>query len=230
MTACLIAIMTVVRPAQSQETKSAEPNVAAANRAVQSELPFGDRQDSRTRCGDLSRQHLTRSIQIGTHFLSMRRATVNPSLWRQAQLNAINGLFKVTRHLSVRDFRVRYDDRGRYTRSHSHRHTFYTRSAARLSTFIMRIVLESAGGVIYSTVTAITLAAQAAWSRQADVTAGKTKNHCAVGFMEAVHGESVCRRKPNSRARSTVWNAAAPENGGPLIRRWQDRVSRSERV
>src|SRR5258708_13496918 len=45
MTACLIAIMTVVRPAQSQETKPAEPNVAAANRAVQSQLPFGDRQD-----------------------------------------------------------------------------------------------------------------------------------------------------------------------------------------
>src|SRR5262249_23510303 len=46
-TACLIAMMVLVRlhPAQSQEAKPAEPNVAAANRAVQSQLPFSDRQD-----------------------------------------------------------------------------------------------------------------------------------------------------------------------------------------
>jgi hypothetical protein len=45
MSVCCIAIMTVVHPAQCQETKPAEPSVAAANRAVQSQLPFGDRQD-----------------------------------------------------------------------------------------------------------------------------------------------------------------------------------------
>src|SRR5258708_23419388 len=44
-TACFIAITIIVDPAQSQQTKPAEPNVAAANRAVQSQLPFGDRQD-----------------------------------------------------------------------------------------------------------------------------------------------------------------------------------------
>jgi alkyl sulfatase BDS1-like metallo-beta-lactamase superfamily hydrolase len=43
--ACFIAIATIVHPAQSQQTKLAEPSVAAANRAVQSRLPFGDRQD-----------------------------------------------------------------------------------------------------------------------------------------------------------------------------------------
>jgi hypothetical protein len=44
-TACFIAITTIVHPAQCQQTKPAEPNVAAANRAVQSQLPFSDRQD-----------------------------------------------------------------------------------------------------------------------------------------------------------------------------------------
>jgi alkyl sulfatase BDS1-like metallo-beta-lactamase superfamily hydrolase len=43
--ACFIAMTTVVFPAQSQQSKPAEPSVAAANRAVQSQLPFGDRQD-----------------------------------------------------------------------------------------------------------------------------------------------------------------------------------------
>jgi alkyl sulfatase BDS1-like metallo-beta-lactamase superfamily hydrolase len=42
---CFIAITAIVHPAQSQQTKPAEPNVAAANQAVQSQLPFNDRQD-----------------------------------------------------------------------------------------------------------------------------------------------------------------------------------------
>ena len=45
MTAGFIAITTVVHPAQAKESKPAESNVAAANRAVQSRLPFDDRQD-----------------------------------------------------------------------------------------------------------------------------------------------------------------------------------------
>src|SRR6266850_2567437 len=43
--ACFIAIMTIARPAQSQQTKPAEARVAAANGAVESQLPFSDRQD-----------------------------------------------------------------------------------------------------------------------------------------------------------------------------------------
>src|SRR5258708_26231563 len=43
-TACFIAITIIVDPAQSQQTKPAEPNLAAANTAVQSQLPFGTRQ------------------------------------------------------------------------------------------------------------------------------------------------------------------------------------------
>src|SRR6267143_4537331 len=97
MTACLIAIMTVVRPAQSQQTKSAEPNVAAANRAVQSQLPFTDRQDFE----DAMRGFIATTPDPANPdryaFLEHEApSTVNPSLWRQAQLNATNGLFKVT--------------------------------------------------------------------------------------------------------------------------------------
>src|SRR5260370_36423314 len=96
MTACLIAILTVVRPAQSQETKPAETIVAAANRAVQSQLPFGDRQDFE----DAMRGFIATTPDPANPdryaFLKQEPPpTVNPSLWRQAQLGTTDGLFKV---------------------------------------------------------------------------------------------------------------------------------------
>jgi hypothetical protein len=45
VTACFIATTTIPHPAQSQQSKPAEPHVAAANRAVKSHLLFRDRQD-----------------------------------------------------------------------------------------------------------------------------------------------------------------------------------------
>jgi len=94
--ACFIAITTIVHPAQSQQTKPAEPNVAA-NRAVRSQLPFSDRQDFE----DATRGFIATTPDPGNPdrwaFLEHEAPpTVNPSLWRQAQLNATNGLFKVT--------------------------------------------------------------------------------------------------------------------------------------
>jgi alkyl sulfatase BDS1-like metallo-beta-lactamase superfamily hydrolase len=96
-TACFIAIATIVHAAQSQQTKLAEPDVAAANRAVQSRLPFSDRQDFE----DAMRGFIATTPEPGNPdryaFLEHEAPpTVNPSLWRQAQLNATNGLFKVT--------------------------------------------------------------------------------------------------------------------------------------
>jgi alkyl sulfatase BDS1-like metallo-beta-lactamase superfamily hydrolase len=84
--------MTVVHPAQSQETKPAELTVAAANRAVQSQLPFGDRQDFE----DAMRGFIATTPDPANPdrwaFLKHEAPpTVNPSLWRQAQINVANG-------------------------------------------------------------------------------------------------------------------------------------------
>src|SRR5258708_35826173 len=96
MTSCLIAIRTVVRPAQSQEPKPAEPNVAGANRAVQSQLPFGDRQDFEyAMLGFIATTPDPANPDRWAFLEHEAPPTVNPSLWRQAQLNATNGLFKV---------------------------------------------------------------------------------------------------------------------------------------
>jgi alkyl sulfatase BDS1-like metallo-beta-lactamase superfamily hydrolase len=94
MTAGFIAIMTVVHPAQSQETKPAEPKptVAAANRAVRSQLPFGDRQDFEDAMRGFTATTPDPANPDRWAFLKHEAPpTVNPSLWRQAQINVANG-------------------------------------------------------------------------------------------------------------------------------------------
>ena len=81
--------------AHAQETKPAQPDVAAANQAVLSQLPFGDRQDFE----DANRGFIATVPANPDRYAFLKGdppPTVNPSLWREAQLDAINGLFKVT--------------------------------------------------------------------------------------------------------------------------------------
>ena len=90
------------------QTKDAEPASRAVNGSFLQALPFNDRADF----DDADRGFIA-TVPDGTipgpggksawdnnqyDFLKNEQAppTVNPSLWRQARLNAINGLFKVT--------------------------------------------------------------------------------------------------------------------------------------
>ncbi|MGA7804349.1 MAG: alkyl sulfatase dimerization domain-containing protein [Bradyrhizobium sp.] len=98
-----------VLPCQQLAAQSgnAEPATRAANEAFAKSLPFADRADF-----DDARRGFIATLPDGVvagpqgpafdtkpyAFLGKNEApaTVNPSLWRQAQLNAINGLFEVT--------------------------------------------------------------------------------------------------------------------------------------
>ena len=76
--------------------KPAEPTVVRANRAVLSDLPFGNRGDF----DDVMRGFIATTPGLAgaeryTFLNGDARATVNPSLWRQAQLFVPHGLFKV---------------------------------------------------------------------------------------------------------------------------------------
>jgi alkyl sulfatase BDS1-like metallo-beta-lactamase superfamily hydrolase len=92
----------------SAQSKDAEPATRAANEAFIKSLPFSDRADF-----DDARRGFIATLPDGViagpggrpafdtkpyAFLQKDEvpATVNPSLWRQAQLNAVNGLFKVS--------------------------------------------------------------------------------------------------------------------------------------
>jgi alkyl sulfatase BDS1-like metallo-beta-lactamase superfamily hydrolase len=92
----------------SAQSRDAEPATRAANEAFVKSLPFSDRSDF-----DDAKRGFIATLPDGViagaggkpvfdtrpyAFLQKDDvpATVNPSLWRQAQLNAVNGLFEVT--------------------------------------------------------------------------------------------------------------------------------------
>jgi alkyl sulfatase BDS1-like metallo-beta-lactamase superfamily hydrolase len=97
-------VATVASPAP------AEPATVRANQAWLSQLPFGDLQDfedaRRGHVADLDQPQIKAADgrvvwdQQAYRFESGNAPdTVNPSLWRQAQLNNVSGLFKVTERI-----------------------------------------------------------------------------------------------------------------------------------
>src|SRR3954465_1639432 len=92
----------------SAQSRDAEPATRAVNDAFLKSLPFSDRADF-----DDAKRGFIATVPDGAiagpggrpafdtkRYAFLQKddapATVNPSLWRQAQLNAVNGLFKVT--------------------------------------------------------------------------------------------------------------------------------------
>jgi len=117
--ALTLAIPLATSGAQAVELpKAATAATQQANAAVAAQLPFTDRQDfddAQRGWMGTSDKHEILGAQgkvvwdFGYDFLKsdVAPATVNPSLWRQAQLNAKNGLFKVAdRIYQVRGFDV----------------------------------------------------------------------------------------------------------------------------
>jgi alkyl sulfatase BDS1-like metallo-beta-lactamase superfamily hydrolase len=100
------AMATPAARTHGQTPKAAEPSVTERNRAVLSELPFADRQDFEDAMrGFVATSPDARDPQRYDFLTGEAPPTVNPSLWRLAQLNAINGLFKVVDGLyQVRGF------------------------------------------------------------------------------------------------------------------------------
>src|SRR5262245_3430781 len=101
------------------QPKEAEPAVQQANADVLRQLPFANRQDfedaHRGFVGTVPDLIIRGSDERDVWSLhdyaflqeDTAPATVNPSLWRQAQLNYVNGLFKVTEGLyQIRGFDI----------------------------------------------------------------------------------------------------------------------------
>ena len=96
-TALVLAVLAFfAQPALAQAPKPAQPDVAARNQAVRSELPFSDRQDfDDAMRGFVATVPDSKNPTQYDFLKADAPPTVNPSLWRLAQLNAIHGLFKV---------------------------------------------------------------------------------------------------------------------------------------
>jgi alkyl sulfatase BDS1-like metallo-beta-lactamase superfamily hydrolase len=126
----LLALAAVAARAQTPTPpRAAEPATVQANQRVLSELPFADR-----RAFDDARRGFIASLPDGEVRSADGRVvysmkpyafiegnapdSVNPSLWRQAQLNQVHGLFKVTermyqvRSLDISNMTIIEGDRG----------------------------------------------------------------------------------------------------------------------
>src|SRR5258705_8767495 len=192
--ACFLVITTIVYPAQSQQTKSAEPHVAAANQAVQSRLPFSDRQDF----DDAMRGFIATTPDPANPdrwaFLEHEAPpTVNPSLWRQAQLNATNGLFKVADGV----YQVRGFSQANMTIVEGMIgliviDTLSLPGAAReaLDLYFAHRPRKPVVAVIYSHSHGDHYGGASGVVSQADAATGKTKDIAPAGFMEANFGGS----------------------------------------
>jgi len=116
----ILALAILLAPSNAQAVelpKQATDATRLANAAVLTQLPFADREDfddaQRGWMGTLDHSKILDAHgkvvwDVSSYdFLNANAApaTVNPSLWRQAQLNAKNGLFKVTdRIYQIRGF------------------------------------------------------------------------------------------------------------------------------
>jgi alkyl sulfatase BDS1-like metallo-beta-lactamase superfamily hydrolase len=213
-TAGFIAIMTIIHPAQSQEPKPAESNVAAANPAVQSQLPFNDRQDFE----DAMRGFIATTSDPANPdrwaFLKHEAPpTVNPSLWRQAQLNVANGLFKVADGV----YQVRGFSQANMTIVEGATgliiiDTLSIPGAAReaLDLYFAHRPRKPVVAIIYSHSHPDHYSGASGVVSQADAAAGKTKLIAPAGFMEAVIGEAVIAGNAKARRGQYQFGVALP--------------------
>ena len=207
-----IWLVTLLNPANAQQPMPAEPPVAAANRALLSQLPFRDRQDFE----DANRGFIATTPNSANpnlyKFLEQDAPpTVNPSLWRQAQLNAINGLFKVAdgvyqvRGFSLANMTIVEGASGVIVID-----PLLTVASAReaLELYYMHRPRKPVVAVIYTHSHGDHYGGAKGVTSEADVRAGRTKIIAPAGFLEAVVSESVIAG--NSMARRARYQFGAP--------------------
>jgi len=128
--------------------------------------------------------------------------SVNPSLWRQAQLNAIHGLFKVTERV----YQVRGFDISNMTIIEGDTSLIIIdvlvaseTARAALELYYQHRPRKPVGTVIYSHSHTDHFGGVKGVISEADVAAGKAQVLAPAGFMEAVAGESIMAGTAMSR-------------------------------
>jgi alkyl sulfatase BDS1-like metallo-beta-lactamase superfamily hydrolase len=208
----ICCVNSALAQAPVQQPMPAEPSVAAANKAVLSQLPFSDRQDFE----DARRGFVATSAaghDPGPYkFLEQDPPpTVNPSLWRQAQLNDINGLFKVTegvyqiRGFSLANMTIVEGATGLIVID-----TLQTVASARagMDIYFANRPRKPVVAVIYTHSHADHYGGVKGVISDADVAAGRTKVFAPAGFMKEVVSESVIAG--NAMARRAQYQFGVP--------------------
>jgi len=198
----------------AQESKPAEPTVAAASQAVRAQLPFTDRQDFE----DATRGFVATIDDPSDpkRYAFLQRdapPTVNPSLWRQAQLNVPNGLFKVVdRVYQVRGFSVSGMTIVEGGTGVILIDTLATPGAARaaLDLYFAHRPRKPVAAVIYTHSHGDHYGGISGVVSPADVAAGRTKVIAPAGFMEALVEEAAFAANLTARRGEFQFGAPLP--------------------
>ena len=206
------------------QPKDAEPLVKQANAAVLGQLPFAKRQDFEdARRGFVAT--VPDLIVRGTDdrevwnlrdyaFLlqDTAPATVNPSLWRQAQLNYVNGLFKVTDGL----YQIRGFDLANMTIVEGRRGlividplTTVEVAQAALSLYFQHRPKRAIVAVVYTHSHADHFGGVKGVISDQDVASGKTEVIAPAGFLESAENEYILA--------GTAMSRRAQYQFGPLL-------------
>jgi len=194
--------------------KGPEPATLKANAELAKTLPFANRQDF----DDAMRGFIGTTpdaLVTGTgprpvwsmkpyDFLKQNEVadSVNPSLWRQAQLNAIHGLFKVTERVyQVRGFDISNMTIIEGDTSLIIIDVLLTTETARaaLELYYQHRPKKPVGTVIYSHSHGDHFGGVKGVISEADVAAGKVQVLAPAGFLEAIASESVMAGAAMSR-------------------------------
>lgn len=217
----VLAAAVLVTGASAQEPKPAEPSVASRNRAVLSELPFADRQDFEdARRGFVATTPNTANPERYAFLEGEAPATVNPSLWRLAQLNAINGLFKVVDGV----YQVRGFSLGNMTIVEGRTGLIIVDPLSSVGSAEEALALYVAHrpkrpvlAVIYTHSHSDHYGGAKGVATDADVASGRTRVFAPAGFMDAIAHESVI-------AGGAMGRRAQYQFGSPLPRGAQGNV------
>ncbi|EKS35483.1 alkyl/aryl-sulfatase [Afipia clevelandensis] len=207
------------------QSKDAEPASRAVNDAFLKTLPFNDRADFEdARRGFIAT--LPDGIVPGPtgkpafntkqyDFLKSDQvpATVNPSLWRQAQLNAINGLFKVTERV----YQVRGIDLANLTIIEGDTGLILIdpllsneTARAALDLYLKNRPAKPVAAVIYSHSHADHFGGAKGVITEDDAKSGKVKVIAPDGFMEHAVAENVIAGNAMSRRAQYQFGSALP--------------------
>jgi alkyl sulfatase BDS1-like metallo-beta-lactamase superfamily hydrolase len=215
-----------IAPAGAQDAHQAEPATRAANQALTATLPWSDTSDF-----DDARRGFVAAVPDATvtgsdparpvwsmkryAFLQDENApdTVNPSLWRQARLNAIHGLFKV----SERVYQVRGMDLSNITIVEGNSGLILidplisTETAkAALDLYLANRPKRPVVAVIYSHSHVDHFGGVKGVIDEADVKAGKVQVIAPDGFMEHAVAENVLAGNAMTRRAQFMYGPLLP--------------------
>ena len=228
------------QPAAAQ-SKDAEPATRTANDAFVKSLPFSDRGDF-----DDARRGFIATLSDGVvagagsrpafdtrpyAFLQKDEvpATVNPSLWRQAQLNAANGLFKVTervyqvRGIDISNMTIIEGDSGLILID-----PLLSNETARaaLDLYLRNRPAKPVAAVIYSHSHADHFGGAKGVMSAEDAASGKVKVIAPDGFMEHAVAENIIAGNAMIRRAQYRQHAAGRRTRADRYRPWKGALER----